>query len=119
MDVQKQEIGARLKAARLTAHISVEDAAAEAGVQPIAILRWEKGSALPNLVQFRTLLGTYGVMACDVLYADNPWRLGRAEAAELSRAAEGFSPALRARMQLLLAMHSTAIEPVWKHDRAA
>jgi transcriptional regulator with XRE-family HTH domain len=119
MDVHKEELAARLRRARLDAHISVEDAALAADVQPIAIRRWEKGSALPNLVQFRQLLEVYGVTACDVLYADNPWRLPPAEAAELAQAARLFSPRLRARMDLLLAMHSAGVEPIWKRDRAA
>jgi transcriptional regulator with XRE-family HTH domain len=119
MDVHKEELAARLKRARLNAHISVEDAALAADVQPLAIRRWEKAAAMPTLVQFRQLLEVYGVTACDVLYADNPWRFGPAEAAELAQAARLFSPRLRARVDLLLAMHSAGVEPIWKHDRAA
>jgi transcriptional regulator with XRE-family HTH domain len=114
MDVHKKDLAARLKAARERAHISVDDAASAAGVQPIAIRRWEKGTALPSLLEFRQLLQAYGVMACDVLFDENPLTLTPSQAAELSQAARHFSPSLRLRMDLLLTMHGRGVEPVWK-----
>jgi transcriptional regulator with XRE-family HTH domain len=114
MDVHKKDLAVRLKAARERAHISVEDAASAAGVQPIAIRRWERGSTLPSLLEFRLLLQAYGVMACDVLFDDSPWALSPSQAAELSHAARNFSPSLRVRMDLLLTMHARGVEPEWK-----
>jgi transcriptional regulator with XRE-family HTH domain len=118
MDVQKTtkaQLAARLKAARERAHISVEDAAAAAGVQPVAVRRWERGTAaLPSLIEFTQLLHAYGVTASDVLYDEGPRMLSSQQAIELAQAARQFSPSLRARVDVLLAMHAKGVEPVWK-----
>jgi transcriptional regulator with XRE-family HTH domain len=118
MDIQKKEakalLGSRLRAARERAHLSTDDAAEAAEVQPVAVRRWEKGTSLPSLLEFRLLLQAYGIMACDILYEENPWQLTAEQATELARAAREFSPGLRARVDLLLAMHAKGVEPVWK-----
>lgn len=111
---EKARLGARLRAARERAHVTVEEAASAANVQPLAVERWEKGRALPSLVEFRELLPLYGVMACEILFDANPWELTADHMAELGRAAKGFSPSLRARVDCLLAMVAQAKEPVWK-----
>lgn len=107
-------IGRRLRIARERAHISVEDAARELQVQPLAIERWERGAALPSLVEFAAVLGLYGVMACEVLFDENPMELGPEEAAELAREAKRFSPRLRVRVDCLLAMLARGREPEWR-----
>lgn len=114
MNNQKQErtkIAGRLKAARERAHISVEDAAELAGVQPVAVLRWEKGASLPSLVEFRALLEGYGIIACEVLYDENPWALTKEMASELRRVCRDLSPDLQARVTLYLATHMKGVEP--------
>lgn len=107
-------IGSRLQAARERAHISIEDAARGLEVQPLAIERWEKGAAVPSLLEFKRVLLLYGVMACDVLFEVNPFEIAPDQAAELAREAKRFSPALRARIDWLLAMMAKARDPVWR-----
>jgi transcriptional regulator with XRE-family HTH domain len=107
-------IGKRLRAARERAHISVAGAAESLGVQPLAVERWEKGAAMPSLIDLKGILQLYGVMACDILFEVNPFELRPMEAAELSRHARGFSPALRARVDCFLAMFAKGTEPAWR-----
>lgn len=117
MHIQKQErvkIGERLQAVRERAHLSVEDAAEAAGVLPLAVKKWERGAALPSLIEFRQLLPLYGVMACELLFDMNPWTLTPEQAGELARASKSFSPELRTKVDTLLAMMAHAKEPVWK-----
>lgn len=109
----RADIGGRLRAARLRAHISVQEAAKAAAVQPVALEKWEKGGALPSLIEFRDLLPVYGVMACQVLFDDNPLELSPEHAAELTRAARSFSPGLRARVDYMLALVARGKEPEW------
>lgn len=97
-------MGRRLLEARERAGMSREEAAEAADVQPPAIDAWERGRSMPCLVQFRALLAAYGVMPCQIMYARNPFELTRDEVSELSKAAIGFSPGLRARVDLLLAL---------------
>lgn len=111
---EKARIGARLRVVRERAHITVEDAASAAGVQPLAVTKWERGAAQPSLVELRALMEAYGCMACDILYEENPWRLTTEESAELGRAVRGSSQRLRARVDLFLTMHTKGVEPVWK-----
>lgn len=111
---ERVAVGRRLRGARESAHLSVEDAAQASGVQALAIDKWERGAALPNLLQLRALIELYGVMACQVLYDNNPWVLPAELAAELGRAARSFSPALRTRVDVYLATHSRGVEPVFK-----
>lgn len=110
----KERIGRRLREVRERAHIPVVEAAETAGVQPLAVEKWERGTSLPSLLEFRALLGLYGVMACEVLYDSNPIELAPEQAAELSRAARHFSPGLRTRVDFLLATLARGKEPVWK-----
>jgi transcriptional regulator with XRE-family HTH domain len=112
---EKVRIAQRLKAARERAHLEVEDAAAAVGVLPLAIAKWERGVTLPSLLEFRQLLPVYGVMACEVLFDRNPWALSQEQAAELARAAKGFTPELRVKVDTLLAMIAQAKEPAWKN----
>lgn len=107
-------IGKRLQKARQRAHISVAGAAESLGVQPLAIERWERGAALPSLMDLREILPLYGVMACDLLFEVNPLELPPDQAAELARHARGFSPALRARVDCFLAMFAKGTEPEWR-----
>jgi transcriptional regulator with XRE-family HTH domain len=111
---ERAQIGMRLRTARERAHISIEDAAEAIGVQPLAVAKWERGTALPGLIEFRALLQTYGCMACDILFEENPWTLTPDQAAELVRVTRGASPSLRAKVDVALAMHSKGVEPVWK-----
>lgn len=110
----RAEIGARMRSIRKRAHITVEEAAEAAGVQPLAVEKWERGASLPSLIELRELLPLYGVMACEVLYASNPLTFSPEESAELRAAAQVLSPALRARVDCLLAMMVKGTEPVWK-----
>jgi transcriptional regulator with XRE-family HTH domain len=112
--VERAQIGGRLRDARCRARVSVEDAAKAANVQPLAVKKWEKGGSLPSLLEFRELLPLYGVMACQVLFEDSPIELSREQAAELARAP--LSPALRLKVDVLLAMLARAREPVWKAE---
>lgn len=112
--MEKALLGERLRAVRERAHVGIDEAAQAAGVQPLAIEKWERGSSLPSLIEFRALLPLYGVTACEVLYEDNPIELSPEQFAELSRAARTFSPGLRARVDVLLAMYARGKEPVWK-----
>jgi transcriptional regulator with XRE-family HTH domain len=107
-------LGARMRAARVRAHISVQDAAVSLGVQPIAIDRWERGLAMPSLVDFTRILPVYGVMACELLFERNPLELPPDQAAELAQAAKQFSPGLRTRVDCLLAMLARGREPEWR-----
>lgn len=112
--VERVTIGRRLKGVRERAHIGIADAAASLGVQPLAIERWERGAALPSLVEFKAVLELYGVAACDVLFESNPYTLSAEEASELSQHAKGFSATLRVRVDCLLAMLARGKEPVWR-----
>jgi transcriptional regulator with XRE-family HTH domain len=111
-------IGRRLQEVRERAHISVADAAKALEVQPLAIERWERGAALPSLLEFKRVLVLYGVMACEVLFEVNPLELPPDQAAELAQKAKGFSPGLRARVDCLLAMFAKGREPVWRRTVA-
>lgn len=116
METQKKDkaaIGRRLREIRERAHITVEEAAKAAAVQPVAVEKWEKGGALPSLLEFRALLQLYGVMACAILFQDNPIELSKEHAAELTKAAAHFSPGLRARVDYLLALVARGREPEW------
>lgn len=112
--VERALIGKRLQEARERAHISVSGAAESLGVQPLAVERWEKGVAMPSLLDLKGVLRLYGVMACDILFEVNPYELGPEEAAELSRHARSFSPALRAKVDCFVAMFARGTEPVWR-----
>lgn len=120
MKSERIRIGLRLRSSRERAHITVEEAAAALEVQPLAIERWERGAALPTLLELRRILAHYGVMACTILFEVNPWELPQDEAAELARAAKNFSPGLKARVDVLLAMMARGREPQWRGqtDRA-
>lgn len=110
----KLQIGDRLRTVRERAHITIAEAAEAAGVQPLAVEKWERGTSLPPLLEFRALLPVYGVMACELLFDSNPLTFSTEEAAELRGAAKALSPALRARVDCLLAMMSPGREPAWK-----
>jgi transcriptional regulator with XRE-family HTH domain len=97
-------IGRRLRVARERAGASIEDAAAAAYVQPVAIKAWERGKSMPCPVQFRLLLGFYGVGASTVLFDKTPYELSRAESAELLALSDGCTPALRSRLELYVAL---------------
>jgi transcriptional regulator with XRE-family HTH domain len=102
--LERALIGRRLRKARERAGCSIEEAAQLADVQPLAVQTWEKGKRTPCLVQLRMLLGLYGVTAFDVLFDENPYRIGRAEAAELLSVASKCSPAVQSRVELLIAV---------------
>lgn len=117
MHVQKKErvmIGERLRAARERAHLTLDEAAGATGVLPLAIQKWERGAAMPSLIEFRQLLPLYGVMACELLFDVNPWELTPEQSSELAQAAKSFSPSLRTKVDTLLAMMAKAKEPRWK-----
>lgn len=108
------QIGDRLRIVRERAHITLPEAAEAAGVQPLAVEKWERGASLPPLLEFRALLPLYGVMACEVLFDSNPLAFSQEEATELRGVAKALSPALRARVDCLLAMMAQGTEPTWK-----
>lgn len=111
---EREQIGRRLQAARTSAHISIQDAAQALDVQPLAIERWERGAALPSLVEFKWVLELYGVMACDVLFDVNPYLLSPEHSAELTHEARTFTPSLRSRIDSLVAMLARGREPEWR-----
>jgi transcriptional regulator with XRE-family HTH domain len=111
---ERAAIGVRLQSARERANLSIEDAAKAAEVQPLAVVKWERGAALPSLLELRALLELYGVMACGILFEHNPWELQQDEMAELIRAGKDFSPSLRAKVDCLVAMLGKGKEPVWR-----
>ena len=101
-------LGKRLKVARNRAGVTQEEAAHVAGVTRCTISNWESGRHLPSLLQFRALVGMYGGTGYQILFGSNPFELTRDEAKELSQAAREFSPALRSRVDMLLALLSQA-----------
>lgn len=105
---QRALIGSRLRKARLRCSATVEEAAKAAGVQPLAVQRWEKGQALPCLVRFRDLLALYGVIPVEILFEENPYRLTRGQVTELLSLTRSCSPALRARIELWV---TAVVEP--------
>lgn len=107
-------IGRRLQEARVTAHISVADAAESLGVQPLAIERWERGAAMPSLIDFKRVLELYGVMPADVLFGASQYELPPHLASELAQHAKGFSSGLRSRIDCFLALFARGKEPVFK-----
>jgi transcriptional regulator with XRE-family HTH domain len=111
---EREKIGRRLREVRERAHIQLVEAAEAAGVQPLAIEKWERGTSLPTLIEFRALLPLYGVMACEVLFDSNPLTLSQEDAQELARASKSMSPSLRARVDWILATMSQGREPAWK-----
>lgn len=110
----KAQIGERLRTVRERAHITVSEAARAAGVQPLAVEKWERGVSLPPLLEFRALLPVYGVMACELLFDSNPLTFSQEEAAELRQAVKPLSPSLRARVDCMLALMAEGTEPSWK-----
>lgn len=110
----REAIGRRLRAVRERARISTAEAASAALVQPLAVEKWERGTSLPSLIEFRALLPVYGVMACEILFEHNPLTLTVEEAGELKRAAQTLNPRLRGKVDFLLAMMGQGTEPVWK-----
>ena len=116
---ERAMIGRRLRHARERAHITVQDAAKALDVQPVAVERWERGAALPSLIEFTRAIEVYGVMASEVLFEVSPIVLSPQEAAELAARARMFSPALRSRVDCLLAMFARGREPVWRDTNSA
>lgn len=102
MKRDKAIIGARLREAREMAKVTKEDAAEAAGVQTAAITAWERGTALPNLVQVRGLLTSYGMSGFKLLFGSCPIELTQDEARELANVA--LSPRLRVKMDVVLAL---------------
>lgn len=111
---EKANIGRRLRAIRERAHFTIAEAAKAAGVQPLAVQKWERGTALPSIIELRELMTLYGVMAYDILYDISPLEIGPEQVRELVQASKSFSPSLRARIDFILAMFSRGKEPTWK-----
>lgn len=109
----KAVIAARLRCVRERAHITIEDAAEAIKVQPLAVEKWERGSSLPSLLEFRALMELYGIMPALVLYGAHPLDLSAEQCAELLRHAKQFSPGLQAKVHLLLAIVGPGKEPAW------
>lgn len=116
---ERLEIGRRLRAARERAHISIEDAAQEFRVQPLAVERWERGAGLPSLLEMRSVLELYGVMGYDILLETNPMELSPDQASELTRASRGFSTGLQVKVNALLAIMAKGCEPAWRESSSA
>lgn len=101
---ERAQIGARLREARERAGIDAAEAASAAHAEVVAVAAWERGRNLPCLVQFRGLIAAYGVSANQVLFGSEPVALDGAQAAELTRAVRGCSPALRAKVDVIVAV---------------
>ncbi len=63
---------ARLSAARLKKHWTLEEAAAELGVDRSTLLRWEKGKTTPQPMHVRKLCEIYGLTAQELGLEDDP-----------------------------------------------
>jgi transcriptional regulator with XRE-family HTH domain len=111
---EKERLAQRLKQARERAHVSLEDAAEAASVQPLAVEKWESGKSLPGLLEFRSLMECYGTMPAYVLYAAHPLELSAEQCAELAKVSKQLSPGLQAKLSVLLAIVGPGKEPVWK-----
>jgi hypothetical protein len=59
---------------------------------------------LPNVFQFRELMAEFGTNGYQVLNGAYPFQFTRAEASELQAAAKGFTPELRSRIDMLMAL---------------
>ena len=57
----EQEIGTRLKQARVGARLTVCRAAEAVGVHRMTITRWEQGKSLPDMLQALALSDAYGI----------------------------------------------------------
>lgn len=97
-------MGARLREARESAGITKEHAAESAGAQVSAVTAWERGTALPTLVQVKGLLACYGMSPHQLLFGSTPVQFTPAEAAHLARASHGFGAKLRVKVDLLLTL---------------
>lgn len=101
---EKLHFAGRLRDFRLWAGCSERESAAAAGVPLAAYRAWERGTTMPSLFQFRDLMTRFGTNGYQVLHGAYPFQFTRAEGRELLLAAKTFSPALRSRVDLLLAM---------------
>lgn len=100
----KAIIGARLREARERARVTKAEAAEAANAQEAAITSWERGTALPTLIQLKGLLPLYGVTSYQVLFGRLPIELLPEEAMELARASKTLSPRLRMKMDMLMSL---------------
>jgi transcriptional regulator with XRE-family HTH domain len=109
---EKAAIAVRLIAARERAGVTKEEAAEAAGVQPAAVSAWERGTALPTLLQLKGLIQCYGVTSHQVLFGCTFLQFTGDEAIELARASRALSPPLRLKLDVLLAIADRAVSPV-------
>lgn len=108
MDMEKAQIGARLRSARIRAHVTQEDAAQAAGVNRTTLGNWEAGRHMPCLVQFRDLMERYGESPYRVLFGRSMFGFSDEDIAEISRESRRFSPSLQRRIELMIAVQVRA-----------
>lgn len=101
---EKKQFAGRLRVYRVWAGCSEGEAAEAAGVPVSAYRAWERGSALPNVFQFRDLMAAFGSNGYQVLNGSYPFQFTKAEGRELQLAAKSFSPELRSRIDMLMAL---------------
>jgi transcriptional regulator with XRE-family HTH domain len=97
-------IGQRLKAARLRARMTQEQAAEAATVARTTITNWEAGRNLRPLVQFRALMALFGASPYHVLFGESMFKFTKDEYTELQEHAKLFSPSLRRKVELMIAL---------------
>jgi transcriptional regulator with XRE-family HTH domain len=95
-------IGARLKAARQRASVTQEGASKVTNVSRSTVSNWEAGRNMPCLVQFKSLLGLYGVTGHEILFGRHPLELTTEQTRELMQFAQLLSPGLQMRLDLLM-----------------
>jgi transcriptional regulator with XRE-family HTH domain len=101
---EKLRFAGRLRDCRVWAGCSEEESAAAAGVPRSAYRAWERGTTMPSLFQFRDLMSRFGTNGYQVLHGSYPFQFTKAEARELQLAAKSFSPGLRSRVDILMAL---------------
>lgn len=67
MDPIVQIVGVRLRAARQRAGLTIRAAAAAAGIDHTALVRYENGTMQPSLVRLAALASVYGVTPAALL----------------------------------------------------
>jgi transcriptional regulator with XRE-family HTH domain len=110
MDQEQIRLAGRLQDARLRAGCDESEAATAAGVPIAAYRAWERGTTLPSLFQLRDLMAHFGAIEYEVLHGSLPLRFSKAESRELQMAAQLFSPGLRSRIDLVLAIFAEPSE---------
>ena len=67
---QRKQFGRRLKAARISARYSQEDAAELLGITRQSVSAWETGASCPSALQLASLAANYCVCAHSLLFGE-------------------------------------------------